>query len=365
MVTPQERLQAVRGFSRVLWDDRRQLRWVLRRRVDAAYLGWHGRGNLGDEAMFASAVRHSAVPLLPAPLHRASRAFASGVRIRTLVLGGGTLIGRDEWANRLEALLTRTHVERLVVLGTGCEDLSRALALGIATERGLRRWSSLLQNADLVGVRGPDSQKSLADLSVTSMVVGDLGLLADALVANRPLTSSAHPIPKRVGVNIAGVEDALGRDRQAQLRTMAKTVSALKERGFSPVFFSMEAEDDEAARRLADTAMVEMQPFRNNLDDMLTFLMGCSAVLSERLHGGILATALDVPNVLVGYKPKCLDFARSVGLEANLVSLEEQGSQELAERLIRTAESETPEVVRENLTERRAALLELIHGIGE
>ncbi len=223
----------------------------------------------------------------------------------------------------------------------------------------------MLQNADLVGVRGPDSQQSLADLSVGSKVVGDLGLLADTLADDGPLTPSAQPIPRRIGVNVAGVEDALGHDRRSQLSTVAMTVSALRDQGFSPVFFSMEAEDDEVARRLAESAMVEMQPFRNNLDDMLTFLMGCSAVLSERLHGGILATALDVPNILVSYKPKCFDFAKSVGLEGNLVSLEEVEPQALAERLIRLSSTKTPEVVRENVSNRRAAMLDLIRGIGE
>lgn len=341
----------IRDSASVLWQDRHDVAWAAHVRVDSAYLGWLGRGNLGDEVMYAAlAARWAPATLRPAPLHRVSRRLARGTRVGTLTLGGGTLLGRDEWAARLDALLVATRVERLIVLGTGCEDLERALELGVATPAGLRRWSELLSHADYIGVRGPASQEALAELGIRSEVLGDPALLVDRLP--RDETKSRQV----VGLSVAAVRDGLGADRQLQLAIVRDAVRRIEAEGFDPVWFCMESKDEPLSRSLARDSGGRVRPYEPNIGNLLAFIGSCAAVMSERLHGGILGLAVGTPSVMLGYKPKCVDFARSVGAEDAVVDLEACDPDELAARVVRAARSALPESVGHAVDDLRVGL---------
>ena len=105
-----------------------------------AYLGWHGRGNLGDDAIY-DAVR-SQLPKatlldLPRFPHERIRAAATGLnrslRCSTQVVGGGTLVGRRDWrrsVNRGRRSPGRTEAVQLVsalrTLSLSGEEAARA-----------------------------------------------------------------------------------------------------------------------------------------------------------------------------------------------------------------------------------------------
>ncbi len=346
---------ALRAASMLAGADREQFAWIMHRETRVAYLGWLGRGNLGDEAMYRAVVENCQVHVRPAPLHAIARALARGVRIETLILGGGTLIGRDEWATRLEGILAAAKVTRLVVLGTGCEDVERALQFGIATEAGLRRWTSLLADAEQVGVRGPDSRATLAGLGISSEVVGDPALLAYNVGPSR------HSRGGQVGVSVADVADGLGRDRKSQLAMVRDALRFLSDKGLEPVWFSMTPEDERLAHRLAGQA--EVRPYDRDLTALAEFLDGCSVVLAERLHGGILAMTRGVPAVLIGYKPKVLDFARSVGCEPCVVDLESLDARSLSDQVIDAGSRPLPEEVDSTMIAHRDHLLALLNAV--
>ena len=96
-----------------------------------AYLGWHGRDNLGDDAIYDAVrsqlpgARFLDLPRLP---HEMIRAAATGLnrslRRGTQVLGGGTLIGRRHWRRLVTRGPALTNGQGSYAIGVGVETPS-------------------------------------------------------------------------------------------------------------------------------------------------------------------------------------------------------------------------------------------------
>ena len=135
------------------------------------YLGWHGRGNLGDDAIY-DAVRSQLpgatfldLPRLPHEIiHAAATGLNRSLRRSIQVLGGGTLVGRRHW-------------RRLVTPGSALQQGSYAIGVGVedpvfngrqsgSENDELKRWSPLLSDFHIVFVRGPRSAELLSDIGL-------------------------------------------------------------------------------------------------------------------------------------------------------------------------------------------------------
>src|SRR3954452_12066027 len=69
-----------------------------------AYLGWHGRSNLGDDAIYDAVrsqlpgARFLDLPVFPHEMiYAAATGLNRSLRCGTQVMGGGTLVGRRHW----------------------------------------------------------------------------------------------------------------------------------------------------------------------------------------------------------------------------------------------------------------------------
>lgn len=295
----------LRQAARLAWSDRRTLQWVTTPEVSIAYLGWVNRGNLGDEAMYEAAKMVGNLPRLRAvPLHRPGRILATRGRASTLIVGGGTLLGRPEWLVRIREARRVLRPDRMIVLGTGVEPLAFGESRRTATLASTRTTALLLKDADFIGVRGPHSKEELGQWGVEAHVIGDPAL-ALAGAATAPPGST-----RKVAINLANVADGLIPDRRTLLHEISRVCDQLIRAGSEVSFFAMEKSDLEMAKTLPRA--VTVLPWSPNLADVLSVIDSCDVIVSERLHGGILAAARRTPFVLLGYKPKILDFAASV-----------------------------------------------------
>src|SRR5262245_22601595 len=94
-----------------------------------SYLGWHGKGNLGDDAIY-EAVRSQLPGVMfhdvPRFAHERIYALATGLnrslRRSTQVLGGGTLIGRRRWRHWVDRGATLAGNNGTYAIGIGVED---------------------------------------------------------------------------------------------------------------------------------------------------------------------------------------------------------------------------------------------------
>lgn len=299
----------------------------------AAYVGWSGHGNLGDEAMLAAHRRLLApwgvrqVPNLGdnVALRTAGRAGAFGA----VCLGGGTLIFNGHFRETLAALLSAAPGAPRTMLSVGVEDPSYALGrrAGVAAEPGL--WAPILRQFPTVRVRGPRSAEALAELGIEAQVVGDpaLALELPAGVAD-PYTgdggrSSSSDRPAVVGINVGITDDLWGQDEEgllAQVRDLARLLLA---RGVEVRLISTTVEDVAPLERLAAQVPGVLPPPACELDDVMRALAACDVLVGEKLHALVLAARVGVPGVAMEYRPKCRDFQQSVGRERYTVRTDE------------------------------------------
>ncbi|MEA3509853.1 MAG: glycosyltransferase [Actinomycetota bacterium] len=275
-------------------------------RVSIDYVGYTGRGNLGDEAVLAAI--QSLMPW--------ARIERDADAPRMLMLGGGTLInGRRYYQTRI-LRNDRPSVER-AVFGTGV----RSPDFWGVTEP-MDEWWSFFDSAGLVSVRGPDSVRYLRDLGYT----GNVEMIGDpALSLERPDGVSA--VDGRVVVSPVFTEGRLhGGDDRPVFAALSNTIARLSSEGRDVVLMTAFPSDDRWAieiMRQAGRPDLTYVPGYANLDATLDLLASSELVIGERLHAAVLAASVGTPFVAVEYRPKLRDFARSIGREDSVVRTDE------------------------------------------
>ena len=261
------------------------------------YVGWLGRENFGDEAML-QAVRQ----LLPgaAVSHKAPNR-------RLLMLGGGTLINRLTYLQSLRQF-DSPRIER-AVFGSGVADPAY-WGLTEPTDQ----WIDFLDSCVYVGVRGPRSEALLREWGYE----GELEILGDPGLSITP----AKPVKTETGlvvVSPAWTDGELwGGDDTAVFAALAGLVGSLRAEGRRVAYLSCSPGDDrhimEIMRQSGSVDADYVAAYADH-DAGVELLARAEVVVAERLHAAVIAAACDRPSVLIEYRPKIRDFARSVDQE--------------------------------------------------
>lgn len=311
------------------------------------YVGWAGRHNLGDDAIFvALQSRLEPAELVEVPLYPAEVAsfLVHGDRSRLRhahpLLGGGTVIGRWNWRVHLRTALLLARARPAVMIGAGVEDPAFGGRHSFGSERELRRWRALLAQFDRVTVRGPCSQQLLAEVGVHAEVVGDPALLLEPPV---PVDPESHT----VGVALGFGDDLWGHSQDAVVHAVAGTLAELAARGWDVRFFVVNPEDRRSAERCALAAGLD--PARTPIlpavepADYLREVARCTVVIGQRLHAVVLAACAAVPAVMIEYQPKCRDFMASIDGTDWLVRTDHIASGPVLDRVLAAAASRDQE----------------------
>ncbi|MPV37615.1 polysaccharide pyruvyl transferase family protein [Georgenia subflava] len=310
------------GAAGTLWRARGQAKWLLRPHADAAYLGWVGQGNIGDELMF-NAHSHVLAPreLRPVGLDGPGRRLMNGRRpsAEVLLLGGGTVLNLDSWGRRLDKVTRILDYERLIVFGPGAEDTEFGIRRGLVSEEGQRTWRRLMSEAAFIGVRGPRSQHTLSKLGISSVVVGDPGLCVPLRRISPHTSLAGRP---QIALNLTGVRNALPKMYEWRAE-VARAAATWKRRGCLVNVFGMDSGDVMATLALLQQFGVQADKWidRPSVSSLTQFLAGTHLVVSERLHGAIVSANLGVPFLHLGYKPKSFDFLESIGASERAIGI--------------------------------------------
>lgn len=311
------------------------LQWSreVTRRQDplVAYLGWHGRSNLGDDAIYEAVRSQLAgatfvdMPCLP---HEMIRAVATGLnrslRRSTQVVGGGTLIGRRFWRRLVNRGMALTRNNGSYAIGVGVED-PVFLGRNSGSEKDeLKRWAPILSEFRTVSVRGPRSAELLSGIGLSVEVSGD-----PALLLPRP---DVVPEDGLIGVNLGFGDDLWGHDPAGLTDEISAAVKQLSSQGYRFVGILMNSEDkrwtEAALKDIAADIVLPADPGAAARE-----LARCSVVIVSRLHAGILAAVSDTPVIALEYQPKCRDFALSIDDERSLIRTDKLRSVGVVDRV--------------------------------
>ena len=280
-----------------------------------AYLGFAGRGNMGDELLFDIFSKHLA-PRQLCLYPRTPRELVSYLgslrppRRPTLLLGGGTFIGGPWWRSHIERSALLVQPAHVVMVGAGAMGSLAGQPGGESTAREIARWMSVLGRCDQVTVRGPLTQQLLADAGIESRVVGDPALLADFRRALR--------VPRLLGVNLGPTNGFGSVAAEAIISQIVDAVLALAVRTASWRVRVVGAnhEDAEVSAQLVERLMtadieveVAMAPDPVAFADLIA---PCDVFVGQRLHSVVVATVLGVPALMLSYALKCDDFMASI-----------------------------------------------------
>ena len=305
----------------------------MTRRADplVAYLGWHGRNNLGDDAIY-DAVRSQLpgatfvdMPCLP---HEMIRAAATGLnrslRHSAQVLGGGTLVGRRFWRRLVSRGMARTGNRGSYAIGVGVEDPVFVGRNSGSEKDELKRWAPILSEFQTVSVRGPRSAELLSGIGLNVEISGD-----PALLLPRP---DVVPEDGLIGVNLGFGDDLWGHDPAKLADEMSVAMTHLSSQGHRFIGILMNPEDKRWTEvALKDTAADIVSPADANA--AARELARCNVAIVSRLHAGILASLSETPVISLEYQPKCRDFALSIDDERSLIRTDKLSSIAVVDRV--------------------------------
>ena len=275
------------------------------------YIGWLGRNNLGDEAMFL-AIRQlfSSLNILPfkeTELLSMYQRFKKSYIYDAIFLGGGTLINSSYLDIFKEA---KSNYKTRVIFGSGVQNPDFWDRVGVHNR--LMEWIEPLEACNFVGVRGPLSKNILNNHGFHKVkIIGDPGLSFARDEIKRKMRN------KTLGVNIGISNGFVWGNETEILNTVIRLSRILIGDGWKLKFLPVWENDipyiEEAVRNIG----AETETFKNweSIDQTLDFLEQCDLFIGEKLHSVIFATCVYTPSIMLEYRPKCLDFMLSMGLE--------------------------------------------------
>ena len=295
------------------------------------YLGWHGRGNLGDDAIYDAVraqvpeARFLDIPRFPIEV---IASYATGLdrtlRRSTLVVGGGTVVGRRPWRRWTSRAMGLNRTSGNYAIGVGVEDPG-FVGRKSGSEKGeLKHWPRILSEFSVVSVRGPRSAELLSDIGLNVDVSGD-----PALLLPRPEVVADDGL---IGVNLGFGDDLWGHDPARVVDEVSKAVTRLSADGYRFVGILMNRDDRRWTERALGGVPAEIvHPADANA--AAAEFARCSVVIASRLHAGILAALSETPTITLEYQPKCRDFALSIDDERSLIRTDEISSAAVVDRV--------------------------------
>lgn len=281
------------------------------------YLGWVGFGNLGDEALsevFRRKISPRKMLTTYAPpwwTAGASSRICDRADVSALVLGGGTLIGRAPWVERLGRLSQIFPKAQIWSVGVGVEDpVSLAGGSVEIWRREIDLLLELMPNFANLTVRGPASQAILGGLGLDVPWSGDPALLLGTADVN------TTPDERTLLVSVGAVDGVVGSSIHAVIAELEHAASVLARDGWRITVMPVNPRDFRQAKELAKSishhGVVRLSPIVTSWEVFQSEARKHQVGIHLRLHPAILAAGAFAPYIQISHLPKCADFQATI-----------------------------------------------------
>lgn len=243
-----------------------------------------------------------------APL-RALDFLVRALRCRNIAFCGGSLFSNFSGSHAITYLLFKAGL---------CDVSAYGVSVGPDKSRGWKRHviNTLAVSCDPLVIRDAESIARVRALSPqkTPILGGDLVALSERIARDgrSPLTPGdryAVYIPCRTTDRDPADIERFGESLPPGLEVRVVSVNSHTDIG-----------DDDLAKFLADklvnqgVSATATSYSENGIDGVIALISHAEFVVSERLHGALVAYLTSVPFALSSYHDKCDDFAETIGL---------------------------------------------------
>jgi hypothetical protein len=306
--------------------------------------------NLGDEAIYSS---------LKSIFRQYHFVHYDGSRTQNYLLGlypfinkgllaGGTLINQYEvWleiANDFQYICPN-----LYIFGTGVANPSFWNSQREWRNR-MEHWKKILLKCKYIGVRGPISAELLYDAGIKNIEV-----VGDPVINMAGTEINEHYNKNSIGLNICQSKGRVWGSELSILEQFIKLAKYAKKADMDIHWFVLCHEDLEVTRKVAfgSGTSRNIHEIYEDQNEYINLVNKMSVFVGMRLHSVILATCAFVPSIMLEYRPKCLDYMKSIGHEDfniptnkfngddvwHMISVLKNGRQQYAERLFMNIKS--------------------------
>lgn len=270
-----------------------------------------GENNLGDEALFYSMKslfnHHNLIHIDGSRTQKYILLFDSF--IKEGILAGGTLIYQSRWLEKTKRFLD--ICPNLYVFGTGVANQS-FWSTQKEWRNDIDQWIKILSNCRYVGVRGPVSAELLYDAGIKNVeVVGDPVItLAKEIIEENYINNS-------IGLNIGQSYGKVWGNEKEILEQYIKLALHAKKANWDVHWFVVCPGDLEITYKAAIKSGTEsnINEIYHDAEKYIEIVKNMSVFVGMKLHSVVLATCAYVPSVMLEYRPKCLDYMKSINNE--------------------------------------------------
>lgn len=253
------------------------------------YIGWLGHHNLGDEALYlANKKIFNSYKLV-----NKHRLFDTTVNL----FGGGTVL--PFWAYAVE------KNKYNYAFGVGVRNPS---FWGDFPDWVIKCVKSY--NFNNLTVRGYHSQKTLRDWGIDCKVVGDPALTLE------PTKYYNYEKSNIVIINAGTSDEKTWEDDNKKIfKNLVEISKYLKSKNYQVIIIPFWRRDVTFCKKLSQESKAMYWNDWEDIQKTLDLISQATILIGEKLHSIVFSAACFVPFISLEYRPKCLDFSNSVGMD--------------------------------------------------
>jgi len=266
------------------------------------YVGWLAHDNLGDEALY-QANSHIFKPYLLIP------EIGYPQYSKITLFGGGTFF--PVWG--LKIIQNKYNY----AYGVRVKNPSFWGKFETSDIDKLKNF-----NFRYIGVRDISSKYLLKDWGLDSEVIGDPCFLLDTKII-RPINRNM----KKIAINVGSDGLLWGGNELRVYKEVVKLCKILKKNDYDPIlipFWKNNINDIQKISKITKTPI--FQNWRNT-QETINLINSCGIMIGERLHSIIFSALTHTPFISIEYRPKCRDFAETMGFEKYVIRTDKIKSQ--------------------------------------